>query len=331
MALIAAQRLNKKILNLKIIVPTPLVFIVHDGNQEYVTHSIDAAMQSSHATTLIGNEFSFGALCSNFISSDEVDLPRFDRFRRQYKHLSSNPYNFELQCFKRFYLLEQCAKTMGANEFWMIDSDVLLIENLSETQAILLKNGYVAALSTEVQKSRFTMASCPHISFWTLSALSDFVDFLDHMYEKYAEILESKYKHQQENQLQGGVCDMTALFLWSKTKNIFNTSRAYLDGFPFDHQINQSTNFDDDEFDFIPMVNLKKVVLRNDINYVYSKKLKSYVRVACLHFQGGSKVSMGKFMRKRAITMRTEFFGVKHIQLARIKGAIINWLGWQKL
>ena len=215
---------------------------------------------------------------------------------------------------------------MGANEFWMIDSDVLLIENLREIQAQLLKNSYVAALSTEVQKSSFTMASCPHISFWTLSALSDFVDFLDHMYERYAEILESKYKHQQENELQGGVCDMTALFLWSKTKNIFNTSRAYFDGYSFfDHQINQGTNFDDDEFDFIPMVNLKKVVRRNNINYVYSKQLKSYVRVACLHFQGNSKVSRGKFMRKRSITMRTEFFEVMHIRLARIKGAIKNW------
>lgn len=278
-----------------------VVFIVHNGKQDYLNVCVRSSRKYGNYTILIGNAGD-AANNSDEFYPDAISSAEFEVFRRNYRHMSSNSIDFELLCFRRYFLLLTVAKKKRLNHFWLIDSDVLLLEDLNEfTETFLLRNKYRASLSSQKKPKEspgaYFIAASPHISFWTTGALEDFSNFCLTVYTTHNDVLNLKYQYHLQNGIPGGICDMTILDLWARGYDgVFNNATAHLNGFSFyDHNINTSNNYDEDGIQMIKGLNVKRVYNNRIWCYVWSPILKTRFRVGCLHFQGNAKVLMRTF------------------------------------
>jgi hypothetical protein len=302
------------------------VFIVHNGNQSYLVDALNASMKVGHRTILIGNDQNIGSCCSNFYS-DEMYLEKFEIFLRNYQHLSSNSFAFELHCFKRFFLLLDFARRLGLEKFWMIDSDVILLENLSHYANEISSSGYVASLSWQHQSDTpMSWSISPHISYWTLEALDDFVKFLIDLYlPKNISKLHEKYEFHLNNKIPGGVCDMTALYLWvNKGVRVHNNAASLeLKSAMFDHNINAGSNYAENEYMTIPFLDIKKIKwsFRDRVFYAFHTD-GGLRRVVALHFQGDAKRYISRFIGFKGLSLLICIDFIPRVIFRKLKRAI---------
>jgi hypothetical protein len=292
----------------------PKVVVVHQGSQPYLMDCLNSSMRMNHDTFLIGNDSTMAAHCTEFFD-DQIFIEKYEYFLRLYKHYSTNSLEFELHCFKRFFLLSSIAEKLNLENFWLIDSDVLLLKNLNEISNYILSSGYVASLSWQNQSfSSMKWSASPHVSFWTLDGLRDFLDFLVDLYlPKNIKILEGKHAHHQKNNILGGICDMTALYLWAHSGVSVHNSAIASDSlnYFFDHNVNDGSNYKDSEYRVVPILGVKKVNMDSKLKkyYVFASN-GSKREVVNLHFQGGSKVLMSRFLfvNKLSLLSHIRFF-----------------------
>lgn len=308
------------------------IFLIHHGNQDYLQIAARCTQEAGNHVILIGNDAVTGKLCTAYYDDALIDLPEYRDFEAQYVHLSSAPIEFELLCFKRYFYLYAVAKQRGLNHFWMIDSDATVLQDLTAiTNDFLLPNDYCAGISTPRQSAfnqdGFWWACSPHTSFWTIAGLEDFLSFLKNLYKgETRELLDQKYEWHLQNNMPGGICDMTALFLWQKNKgNVYNFAKAHLEGLPFfDNNLNETGNVIDHEFAMVQNVMLKKVTQLNKMHWVHKSEGTQAMPVAALHFQGRAKVCMATFEKEHQITYWTYAPQVFLQYVAKRKSSLIR-------
>lgn len=287
---------------------TQEIFLIHHGNQDYLQIAARCTQAAGNHVILIGNDAETGRLCTAYYDDALIDLPNYRDFESQYIHLSSAPIEFELLCFKRYFYLYAIAKQRGLNHFWMIDSDAVVLQNLSDiTNTFLLPKKFSAGVSTKKQ-DQFDWASSPHTSFWTLAGLEDFLSFLKNLYAgKIRSLIDQKYQWHLTNHIPGGICDMTALFLWQKDRqDICNLAEIYIEGLPlFDNNLNEDGNMARHEFVMVKNVSLKNIINKNNIYWATTQRTSKKIPVLALHFQGRAKGCMATFERERQITYLT--------------------------
>jgi rubrerythrin len=142
--------------------------------------------------------------------------------------------------------------------------------------------------------------------------LSSFVAFLNSMYTSpMIKQLRSKYEHHIEKNIPGGICDMTALFLWQKENQgiTFNTARAHLDGYPlFDHNINMEGNYHPKEFIKNQFLGIKEIDFKDGAYFAKSLDMPTLIPLTCLHFQGSAKKFIDLFIEFKKINLASSFF-----------------------
>jgi hypothetical protein len=285
------------------------IFLIHHGHQDYLRIAASEAKASGNSVILVGNDVVTAQLCDAYYDDTNVLLPEYEAFEREYVHLSSASREFELLCFKRYFYLQAIAQERNLSHFWMIDSDAIILRNLwGVAHHFLLPNGYQAALSTPHQSDTnqigFWWASSAHTSFWTMIGLNHFIEFLKNLYRgETRNKLDQKYQWHLEHKIPGGICDMTALFLWQqKQKNIYNLVNAHKEQLPFfDNNLNETGNSSPNEFLMVRNVNLKKVLFKENMYWIYQQYNLGAIPVAALHFQGRAKSCMATFQKKRSI------------------------------
>lgn len=289
--------------------PSPQeVFLIHHGNQDYLQIAARGSQAAGNHVILIGNDPETGRFCSAYYDDALIDLPDYRAFEDQYIHLSSAPEEFELLCFKRYFYLHAIAKQRGLTHFWMIDSDAIVLQNLSEiTNNFLLPNQFCAGVSTRHQ-DQFDWASSPHTSFWTLAGLENFLGFLKNLHtSETRKFLDQKHQWHQVNHVPGGICDMTALYLWQKDrKDVCNLAKVHLEGLPlFDNNLNEDGNMVRHEFSMVKNVRLKKIIRKDNICWAMTHNTYQAIPVVALHFQGRAKGCMATFEKVQQITYWT--------------------------
>ena len=150
------------------------------------------------------------------------------------------------------------------------------------------------------------LTQCLH-SFQLIDAqlTLDFLNFLSTLYTgEVRKFLDQKYEWHLQNNMPGGICDMTALYLWQKNNvRVLNLADAHLHGLPlFDNNLNHDGNLHAKEFEMIKRVNLKKVSGAFPNFFAHNASTKSTIPLACLHFQGKAKAYMKHFMQYEAIS-----------------------------
>ena len=291
--------------------------VIHHGYRPYLKTVLDHSRANGNFTCLIGSEPRLASLCDEFFLDENIVIPGYEAFAKSYTHMSSNPQAFELLCFKRFYLLQHLVHAKNLPYVWMIDSDVLVMENLSNFTNYFVTECYDASLSTRVQDD-LDFDSSTHCSFWTKAALNEFVRFLDHFYDcDITPLLFKKYEHHLKNNIDGGICDMTAMFLWQERTSykIFNSANSYLHNLPFiDHNMHLDRNYADTEFPLAFKINIKQIELQNipqkdkKIKKVAVRSISGKVYpVIALHFSGKSKKYLPMFCETYQINYLSYF------------------------
>jgi hypothetical protein len=172
-----------------------------------------------------------------FPCMDSIKQPSYIKFTSIYRHMSINSIDFELACFRRYFLILPLLKP---NEHFIIsDSDLYFNTNKSEIPKAIMDFTHGLVGSVGITNGVLETDISPHFSFWTTELLKQFVDYLIYAYEERAHILESIYtERRQQKGKRVAVSDMTLLYDWVNTQGIpFLNSNQVTDGLYLDHNI----------------------------------------------------------------------------------------------
>ena len=261
----------------------PVIFI-HRGFQDYLNYTLKQSCKKNK-TFLIGTD--------NRVSDDNLyfeDINKYQKYTEKfssiYEYKSTNPYDYELFCFLRWFILKDFMEQNNLDVVFYVDSDVMLYVNVDD----------------EFKKyDQFDMTllhrSAAISSFFTKKGLDIFCDFLIDTFsnkESYNfKKISSHYEVRQKFGLPGGVCDMTYFDFFHYWDDGGGPGKVgemmtIIDGSTYDHNI----NVPDQYFDFNGIKNIK---MKDGYPYVYNHKLKKDIRFNSLHFQGGAKYQISKY------------------------------------
>lgn len=259
----------------------PIVFI-HKSNSDYLKVSLSQAKKSNPDSQiyLLGDS---NNNCYPIIRHHNMKdyFESADAFSKNYKHLNSNPYDYELFCFQRWFVLKEFLVSNQIRRCFYIDSDVMLYANVS-SEAEKLKEFDMTLSWPYLHDS-----PSPHCLFINNSdSLFEFCDFLDEIYRNNTllKVMNDQFERCRGN---GGACDMTAFREYSKRARFTIGNTALSEDYLFDHNINESDGFETNK-------EIKKIFWVGHVPFCKEVISGRQVRVNLLHFQGSAK----RFMKE---------------------------------
>lgn len=268
----------------------PLIF-VHTGYQKHLDIVIPQAEKCNDQVYLLGDSSNKNTSTQWFNIIDYID-DRYETFKSNFINMSSNSAEFELNCFKRYFVCYQFAKIQRIDKFFMIDSDCLVYENLSN----LGLQKYDAGASIPKDQSNMNWTASPHCSLWSMDALDDFLNYLLMAYdESNIEPLLKKWQYHQENNVPGGICDMTLLYLWMQKNTdkfkLFN-GLGIRNGKTFDHFLHVSEGYSSGDFKVNSFLEMKQIKFQEGKPY-FKYKDGTWIQSCTIHAQGARKKYIG--------------------------------------
>lgn len=271
----------------------PIVFI-HKGYSDYMEYSLRQAKYTNpdSEVILLGDEATENRW--DFITHVNIKdyYNEAGNFAKIYKHCSTNPYNYELFCFQRWFALHEYIKAGKLKEAFVCDSDVLLFANITN----VIRTNYQEidfGCLWDYQNRGHNAA----ISYWTKIVLSEFCDNIVSLYSERDNL--SKIKKVWDAVLDSGkpgsFSDMDAVENFVNKSNnflIINFCKIYNDSV-FDNNINESNCLCDNEYEFKKGV--KNISWQNNMPFCYNNIYKEYTKFNCLHLQGPAKYLIKKF------------------------------------
>lgn len=229
--------------------------------------------------------------------------PAYERFCQVYVHLSSNTPAFEKICFRRYFLLaDHLAAHPDCHAFVLVDSDVLLFRGVGAHIARLVGKADFSGSSIVPRDGWNPCQISPHVSYWTVAGLRDFVACIARMYGTPAGLRQLREIAERfaARGVRGGVSDMTLLFLWAQaTGNAAPINRVF-DGQVIDHNVNGGTNHLVREFRV--RGGAKRLEFIGGQPFLETPTGQA-VRVLALHFQGSAKRAMQPALHGRVRTV----------------------------
>ena len=274
----------------------PVIFTHFNQQPNYLKFALKSAKNLNETVVLVGDDTN-EKFWENHWNTTQIVSDKYEHFQKSYVHMSTNPQQFELFCFKRFFYLEEWMKNKEEKKVFLLDSDVISFANYSDQAYtnVIGDNNYIAALMTPKYEREFQWASSPHFSYWTIEGLEDFTSFCMEAYNNKSirGKLEQKFKWHIENNKSGGICDMTLLYLWSQNNpKVANFSKVIND-MTVEHCINVSENYLEDEYQM--QLGVKKIIFKKGIPYGFNKNLNKEIRFLGIHCQGTAKILMRFF------------------------------------
>lgn len=258
------------------------IIIVHRGDTFYLKLVLEQIrLFNPHTRICLISDASTDKYC--FVEHYNIDdySKGADAFKMAYIHMSSNPYDYELICFQRWFCIRDFVKTQKIENFLCMDSDVLLYCNIDEVM-----QQYISYDFTTCNKQG------PGCALFNISSISDFCEYMMSMYTEDILLnkMESMYQEILDNKQLGGVCDMVA-FVWFQDNTKCNVIDIAIptNGTCFDGCITWGQGFEMED-------GKKKVYWIDNLPYGKLMNDQSLVRFYCLHFQGRSKYSMYKYI-----------------------------------
>lgn len=269
----------------------PIIFI-HKGNSSYLKYTLNHAkfLNCNSEVILIGDS-------SNNIYNGILHYEMRDYFKgakefeeEYYLHMSKNPYDYELFCYQRWFILYEFIKEHNYHYTWFLDSDTLLTVNLSRYISEISKKKYDLIGQINPQNGSFN----PSINFFSINIIIAITHFLKDSYitKDSLYILKNKWKFHLKKGLPGGVCDMTQLGLF--LNNQISSSFQMFDIYCIDNElipdgnINLKSNFSVLGVEFKKHLGFKLITIENYGAFAYLNNGEK-VPIMSIHFQGTAK------------------------------------------
>lgn len=250
--------------------------------------------KSSYLKEVVTQAYNFNKDADIYLLGDEenIDLPfvkhymidqyseSSKQFEKVYEHMSSNHYEFELRCFRRWLIINEFIKEKSLEYILCLDSDVLLFCNVDKIFNHFLKYDYTISRQYS-----------PHVTLFSRESLDKFCRYLIELYTQkdFLEKLRMRYNGFITNNKPGGICDMTAFFLYKCdiSDNIKELSEISTEFF-FDGNMNDGDGFEMKD-------GIKKIYWKNELPYAKNTDSGRYIRFYALHFQGEAKNRIHKY------------------------------------
>lgn len=271
------------------------IVFVHTGYSPYLEFTLRQAHASSPESeiVLLGDSVN-----DRFQFIRHVDI-RTDSYveavrdiRTSYVHMSTNREAFELACFERWFVLKQWMQETETSEALVFDTDVMLYASEAKILSQLPPNAALG-LCLPPDPGGFAWAASAHASFWSAEAVQAFCTFVLQSYTQapMRRSLEDKWAWHQDRGVAGGVCDMTALYLFAQTRSGVHNLLQPKQGAAFDHNLNVAANAEPDE---IEMNGRIKRVRWDDEGPYSLRRTGDRTRWMGLHLQGQAKAHIPK-------------------------------------
>lgn len=254
------------------------VVIAHMNAAPYLKPVLATARSFNSRVILIGNQ-------TNAELGSLAECVRFEPYAREaacfqkiYRHLSSNPHDFELFCFQRWFLLRDFLESRNLELCFAMDSDVLLYAHAGTEFARLFSPACPFTLLNGTSGGS---------SFFTRESLAHFCRFLRETYEDKSslrfQLLTATFSEFQKARRPGGVCDMTLFRLFAQeTHARFGEMCAVIDHSTYDRNINLSDGFE-------MLGPMKRIYARGGLPYGKALDSETFIQFKTLHFQGDAK------------------------------------------
>jgi hypothetical protein len=260
------------------------IMIIHEGDKYYLPFTLFQAKVSNpdSEVILIGNKenshYKYSDFANHYYISDY--FKEAEEFSKLYKHMSLRPHDVELFCFTRWFVLKEFMIKHNIDKCMAIDSDIMLYGNISEEQKNFKDCDFT--LSTK-------SGHCTFIN--SQKGITEFCSFMTDLFTKpeLLSILEQKYENHINNNLPGGVCDMTAFYEYRKRNEhkILEISKIINDSY-FENHVNVDEGFEMGK-------KIKKIRIKGKKAYCKHLESGKMIRFNCLHFQGGAKRTIWKY------------------------------------
>jgi len=272
----------------------PILFI-HKGYDFYMEYTLRQCKYSNPDSTLIllGNQ-DINLPFVNYHKLDEYASSAVS-FEKVYEHFSTNSLSYELFCFQRWFYIYDFMLANQLDEVFVCDSDLMLYKSVADYKEWLEKNDQFAAFCIADQSyDSLHWCGSAHSSYWTLEGIKAFCDYMQNAYINEKATLRLKWDMHIQNNMKGGVCDMTLLYLFfcKHPNKIINLLKITPDKRSFDNNINESHNWSQNEY----LVNDKTKSVVIDGKFIKIKnKEGDLIDFYSLHFQGKAKRYIKKY------------------------------------
>lgn len=255
------------------------IIIVHKGDSFYlepVLKQIRLFNPNNRICLISTKDTAHYDFIEHFLVDDYMQSA--NKFADNYVHLSINPYNYELFCFQRWFVIQEFIKEQNIPFFLCLDSDVLIYCDINE-----VFNQYL--------QYDFTICKVmgPCFTLFNATSIAQFCDYMASFYLEPQKIprLEKFYNEVKD----GGVCDMT-MFTWYQQEvsdNVIDLIYPTKEGSCFDGNIADSMGFEMEK-------GKKKIYWMNNLPFGKLLETGSLIKFNGLHLQGGAKHQMPSYL-----------------------------------
>ena len=262
------------------------VVLIHRGYQDYLKYSILQACRNNYVYLISDVKINTELFPKNFELVNIEDYSEgFNNFKNNYEHFNTTPYDFEVFCYHRWFILRNFMLKHNFDVTFYIDSDVMLMSDVEEEW-------------DKFSQYHMTLAhrSAAVSSYMTYSGVDNFCNMLQKIYSEkdgydFNKIV-SHYKVRRQHGLPGGVCDMTLFEYFHYHAELgggpgrVGEMMQIIDGSTYDHNINAA----DQDFEFIN--GLKHLKFSEGKIYCKNLHLNKDIKFNSVHCQGGAKPLM---------------------------------------
>ena len=296
----------------------PIIF-VHTGNSSIISYALNQAQKYNPDSEIIllgdhSNQWVLDQGFSHYMVSDY--FTRAEQFEKVFVNMSPNPAGYECFCFQRWMILDEFLKERkDISSFVYLDTDVLLYTDITEYWEKHLKN-----IDVTVCKDQG-----PQYTFLNKKSLHELAEFMFCYYENNdasSKLKSYYYSNFIEANRYGGICDMTLLEWYAKTKNYQDTN-VPIEGALFDNSINQSEGF-------AMSGKRKKIKFKNGKPFGILINGKGDIQFLGLHFQGDAKWFMYRFYTGDPSRVRKRYksyIAEKMYKLKKVSWLLVGKLG----
>lgn len=228
----------------------PVVFIHLGEIPTYLYKAIDQAASFGNQIYLLTDTPPRDDLVNaNVVNVKPYSLDQ-TAFASRYRHMSSNPFEFEFICIYRWFILKNFMQALDLERVLYLDSDVYLYCHTREIQQNYEDRSFEFAYSVPQDQADFYWAGTACCAIWTITGITRFCELIFSLYEPgYHNLLHDKWAWHQRSNTPGGVCDMTLLYAFAKEDGFLNLAIPHR-GNAFDFNNRIADNHVRNEFKF---------------------------------------------------------------------------------
>jgi len=232
-----------------------------------------------------------------YINKEEFsELESIKSYKHHFKNYSLFNDDFAWYCTERMFIVEKFMEQYNYDQVFHIDTDNVVLIDINK-----IKFEKKTAYHISQFQNQFSMDASLHSGLLNLDFCKTFNKLYEDIYINKSKfhLIEEKYKHHIENNLKGGVCDMTMYYLIDKLNliDVQNLMKPVQDklgnSYIFVNNINLPEGyFGKQNFKF----SRKKVKIIKK-KYIYDEINNQKISIAGIHFQGTAKKYLNKFLK----------------------------------